>query len=225
MLPKLFIINLLFNFYSFHVDNKKFYDILGVKFSATEDEIKQAYESKLQQLKKAGEYGFKITQINRAYEILSDRTMRSIYDVDGEGEVRTYETVKQYGQVTQRYRKPPAKIVEMTLTLKEAFLGIKKNINFSRRTSCIHCQATGALNGHLEKCGHCDGKGVVFQDLYIHGMRYQVRQGCPHCDEKGVKRGQKCPVCQGTKGHMENKTIMVDIQPGVEDNHEILFEG
>jgi hypothetical protein len=46
-LPKLFIINLLLNFYSFHVDNKKFYDILGVKFSATEDEIKQAYESKL----------------------------------------------------------------------------------------------------------------------------------------------------------------------------------
>lgn len=148
-------------------------------------------------MKQAGEYGYRVTQTSRAFEILSDRTMRSIYDVDGEQEVRNYETAKQYGQIGQRYRKPAAHIIELAITLKEAFLGTKKNVSFSRRTGCRHCQSTGALNGHLEKCSHCDGKGVIFQEINIQGMRYNIRQGCPHCGEKGVKTGHKCHVCHG----------------------------
>lgn len=45
-------------------------------------------------MKAAGESGHKLAQLNRAYEVLSDRTMRSIYDLDGEQEVRNYEAAK-----------------------------------------------------------------------------------------------------------------------------------
>ena len=72
-------------------------------------------------MKRAGEYGYKVSQVNRAYEILSDRTMRSIYDADGDQEVRNYEMAKQYGQIGQRYRKPAAQVIEMGISLKEAF--------------------------------------------------------------------------------------------------------
>jgi DnaJ-class molecular chaperone len=50
-------------------------------------------------MKVAGESGYKISQVKRAYEVLSDRTMKSIYDVDGEEEVRNFEMAKTHGYV------------------------------------------------------------------------------------------------------------------------------
>lgn len=111
------------------------------------------------------------------------------------------------------------------MSLKEAFLGVQKNIGFSRKSSCRHCQATGALDGRLEQCHHCGGKGVIFQDMIIHGMRYQVRQGCPHCQEKGFRSGPKCPKCGGAKSHMETKTISIEVPAGAEDGQTITLPG
>lgn len=65
--------------------------------------------------------------------------MKSIYDVDGDAELRNYEMAKAHGYVSQRYRKAPNKIIEQIISLKEAFLGTNRNISFSRRTSCRHC--------------------------------------------------------------------------------------
>lgn len=43
-------------------------------------------------MKAAGETGYKISQLNWAYMILSNRILKSIYDLDGEEEVRNFET-------------------------------------------------------------------------------------------------------------------------------------
>lgn len=65
-----------------------FYDILGVNRSASDDEIRTAYRSAARKLhpdvNKAPDAAQKFGQMQKAYEVLSDREKRSLYDRFGE---------------------------------------------------------------------------------------------------------------------------------------------
>ncbi len=60
--------------------NKELYDILGVDPSASDSEIRQAYERLIAQ---APEESDRNEQITRAYTILSDMDSRAAYDITG----------------------------------------------------------------------------------------------------------------------------------------------
>jgi DnaJ family protein A protein 2 len=63
------------------VDNKKFYDILGVPKNATTDEIKKAFKKKA--LKEHPDKGGdleKFKELNMAHEVLSNPEKRELYD-------------------------------------------------------------------------------------------------------------------------------------------------
>lgn len=60
--------------------NKELYDILGVDPSASDSEIRQAYERLIAQ---APEGSDRNEQITRAYTILSDMDSRAAYDITG----------------------------------------------------------------------------------------------------------------------------------------------
>ena len=63
------------------VDNNKFYEVLGVQKTATQDEIKKAY---LQLVKKhhpdRGGNKEKFNEIKEAYQTLGDPEKREVYD-------------------------------------------------------------------------------------------------------------------------------------------------
>jgi len=71
---------------------KDYYSILGVNKTATDEEIKKAYRKmaikhhpdKNPNNKEAAEAKFK--DVNEAYEVLSDKNKRTIFDQYGEGE-------------------------------------------------------------------------------------------------------------------------------------------
>ena len=67
------------------VDNSKYYDLIGVPKNATEQEIKKAYRKKaLKEHPDKGGDPDKFKEITAAYEVLSDREKREIYDRHGE---------------------------------------------------------------------------------------------------------------------------------------------
>ena len=75
---------LFFILYSLSFSKDDFYDILGVKKSANDSEIKAAYR-KLTRKYHPDKYdgpdaNEKFSNINNAYEILSDKEKRRIYD-------------------------------------------------------------------------------------------------------------------------------------------------
>lgn len=66
------------------VDNSKYYELIGVSKTATEQEIKKAYRKKaLKEHPDKGGDPEKFKEITAAYEVISDREKREIYDKHG----------------------------------------------------------------------------------------------------------------------------------------------
>jgi len=71
------------------VDNKKFYELIGVPQTASTDEIKKAFRKKaLKEHPDKGGDPEKFKEITVAYEVLSDPEKRELYDKYGEDGLR-----------------------------------------------------------------------------------------------------------------------------------------
>lgn len=118
--------------------------------------------------------------------------------------------------------------IEMTqeLTLEEAFSGLKRELRYQTYAVCGHCGGLGyEKNQGLKTCATCQGRGEVrVQRKTFFGNISQVR-ACAACDGRGQVPNKACTVCGGKGRAMKEKTIGVEIAPGVEDGQIIKIRG
>lgn len=219
-----------------------YYDLLGVKPNASQDEIKKAYRKlalKYHPDKNPNE-GEKFKHISQAYEVLSDPKKRDLYDQGGEQAIKEggmggggspmdiFNMFFGGGGRMQRERKGKNVVHQLSVSLEEMYNGSTRKLGLQKNVICEKCEGYGGKKGALEKCTNCKGRGVQVRVQQVGpGMIQQIQSMCPDCQGQGEKFNSKdrCKNCNGQKVERKKKILEVHIDKGMKDGQKITFHG
>ncbi|EEY18643.1 chaperone protein dnaJ 2 [Verticillium alfalfae VaMs.102] len=177
------------------VKETKYYDVLGVAPTATEQELKKAYKTGALKYhpdknahNPAAEDKFK--EISHAYEILSDSQKRSIYDQYGEagleggaggGGMAAEDLFAQFfgggggglggmfGGGMQNRGPPKARTIHHThkVSLEDIYRGKISKLALQRSIICPKCEGRGGKEGAVKRCAGCDGHALAGGTIFV----------------------------------------------------------
>ncbi|XP_065727346.1 dnaJ homolog subfamily A member 4 isoform X2 [Phocoena phocoena] len=226
------------------VKETQYYDILGVKPSASPEEIKKAYRKLALKYHpdKNPDEGEKFKLISQAYEVLSDPKKRDIYDQGGEQAIKEggsgspsfsspmdiFDMFFGGGGRMARERRGKNVVHQLSVTLEDLYNGVTKKLALQKNVICEKCEGVGGKKGSVEKCPVCKGRGMQIHIQQIGpGMVQQIQTVCIECKGQGERINPKdrCESCSGAKVIREKKIIEVHVEKGMKDGQKILFHG
>jgi molecular chaperone DnaJ len=229
---------------------RDYYEILGVSRETSEAEMKAAYRKLAMQHHpdrnpgdKDCEHRFK--EINEAYDVLKDADKRAAYDRFGhaafeQGGAGAHGFSTDFGsafadifegifgmagaRARSGGRERGADLrFNMEITLEEAFAGKTAQLRLPTSVTCEACSGTGAKAGTKPKtCQHCHGHGRI---RHTQGGFFTLERTCPVCHGRGQVIEDPCPSCAGSGRVTRERTLSVNIPPGVEDGTRIRLSG
>jgi molecular chaperone DnaJ len=228
---------------------RDYYEILGVSRDADGDEIKRAYRHTALKYHPDRNPGDKEAEENfkeaaEAYEVLSDREKRKIYDLYGHEGLRGtgftgfggFEDIfSAFGDIFDgffgfggrgsrrtRARRGNDLRYDLELTLEEAYTGKEEDIVFEKWESCDTCGGNGIAPGsEPATCPNCQGRGET-----VHSQAFfQIRTTCSTCNGTGEVIVDPCTRCNGQGRVMAEKRVLVKIPPGVDTGLQLRIEG
>lgn len=115
--------------------------------------------------------------------------------------------------------------VQISISLKEAYLGAIKTLSLERNTACDKCNGTGAEGGELKTCPECDGRGQVQRVQSLGGFgRFATVAPCRHCSGKGKIAKKECKKCQGSGIFQTTEQIEVKIPAGIHSGSRLRLD-
>jgi DnaJ-class molecular chaperone len=180
----------------------KYYEILELKDTATQEEIKRAFRrlSKQHHPDKGGDQE-KFKEINEAYQTLSNPEKKEAYD---KGTV--------YMARTKRI------VTDVVIQIHWGLDDIKKGRDFSvyinRYVTCPDCHGIGSKNPKaVVICPQCKGAGKFSrQENTPFGIMMQETT-CMSCRGLGETNTDPCPTCKGNKMVTSSAKENVKIPP------------
>ena len=107
---------------------------------------------------------------------------------------------------------------EIEITLKDAFLGTKKEISYHHYFCCDACNGTGARAGtSAQTCSGCNGSG----EMHFKQGFFMYAQACGSCSGKGFIIPTPCSGCNGQSRVQRYDKFTVNIPKGIFDNAEL----
>jgi molecular chaperone DnaJ len=111
--------------------------------------------------------------------------------------------------------------VEIELT--EAFAGVKKTLRVPTRVACEACNGTGSEGKEKtnDTCPTCNGMGKVRaqQGFFV------IERTCATCGGSGRVIRNPCRVCGGQATIQRDRSLAVQVPPGVEEGTRIRLAG
>lgn len=223
---------------------KDYYQTLGVGRDATADEVKNAFRRLARETHPdanpddpTAEVRFR--EIAEAYEVLSDPQRKARYD-HGET-IGGGDLFSQFGgldDILQQFfgggfggrrsgpRRGPDIGASVSLTLEEAAITSSREIEFRAPGTCDRCDGLGSEPGHDPvTCPTCRGAGSVqvARDSFL--GRIMTVAPCAQCGGKGQIIEHRCTNCEGDGLVSVERTVPVEVPPGVEDGTRLRLSG
>lgn len=229
---------------------KDYYEILGVEKTATPDEIKKAFRKQARKyhpdVNKDADAEERFKEINEAYDVLSDEQKRAQYDRFGSVGPQGFGGGYGYTDMNDIFggmdmsdlfstffggASSAGKQVKTTgrdmrigvrISLREAAVGVKKELVYDRLAPCEHCKGLGVQEGGTTKtCPNCHGSGQVtsVQRTIFGDMR--SRTICPDCQGTGVVVDKPCPECEGQGRIPDREHVSVEIPVGIRNGQQL----
>jgi len=232
-----------------------FYELLGVGRDVDDATLKKAYRKLAMQYHPDRNPGdaeaeAKFKEVSEAYDILSDAEKRRVYDQYGHAAFQNgagggpgagfdFNFSSSFADVFDdlfgdfmggggsRQRRSGARRgadlrYNMEITLDDAYHGKKAEIEVPTTSVCEACDGSGAEPGSSPvTCSTCDGHGKVRQQSGF----FTIERTCPTCGGVGRVIESPCKVCGGAGRVEREKTLSVNVPPGVEDGTRIRLSG
>jgi molecular chaperone DnaJ len=224
---------------------KDYYDILGIRRGATEEEIEKAYQKLTRTYQTAPQPGnkttdFRFKEILEAYEILSDKARRERYDRlgldfplqegfweegldegDEENSLEGFEDFWEEGfkgghQGALQWEERGSDIhLTLEVDLASAARGVVKKVQILKENPCPVCQEEGFLTGGPRKL--CGFCGGAGQ-IQVGLPPSAFGMGCDRCGGTGRISIQRCEACSGKGRVGQRMWVPIQVPPGVDDH-------
>jgi molecular chaperone DnaJ len=234
------------------VEQRDYYEVLGVAKRASSTEITAAYRKlaiRFHPDKNPGDAdaATRFKEAARAFEVLSDDDLRSRYDRFGHAGVEggrrhdfndISDVFEAFGdlfgggvfgeafgggrQRQTRARKGRDVFSQVRLSLVEAARGVTKTVEFDRHETCGECDGSGARKGTQPQ--PCDYCAGRGQVIQSAGV-FRLQTTCPACRGAGVVIRDRCPACGGEGMTQERAARKVTIPAGVDRDVRVRLAG
>lgn len=233
---------------------RDYYETLGVSRGASEQDLKTAYRRLAKEYhpdRNAGDGDAerKFKEVNEAYEALKDPQKRAAYDQFGHAAFEgggpgarggfgpdfassmsdIFDDLfgdfmgGRRGQARRSGRERGGDLrYNLEITLEDAYKGKTAQIRVPASVQCETCTGTGAKPGtKASTCATCAGMGKVRS---TEGF-FTIERTCPVCHGRGETIEDPCTDCRGSGRMTRERTLSVNIPPGVEDGTRIRLGG
>jgi molecular chaperone DnaJ len=229
---------------------RDYYEVLGVSRGCDEREIKKAFRRLARDLhpdvSEHPDAEERFREAAEAYEVLSRAETRELYDRLGHDGLRTggfrptdfdFSSLGDIFSVffgEELFGRAPGRrggrghdvVADVEIELVEAAEGVTKEIPFPVTVTCAACSGSGAEPGtEPETCPGCGGAGrlqSVSSSVFGQFIRTQT---CPRCGGSGEVIPTPCARCEGAGRVTEERTVDVEIPPGIHDGQRIRLGG
>lgn len=231
---------------------RDYYETLGCDRGADETVLKASYRKlamKWHPDRNQGDAEAEVMfkEVNEAYEVLKDPQKRAAYDRFGHAAFENggggpgfgNDFASSFADIfddlfggamgrgrgggggQQRGRGSDLRY-NMEITLEDAFVGKTAQIKIPTSVSCEACNGSGAKPGTQPKaCRTCGGAGKI---RHAQGF-FTLERTCPTCQGRGSVIEDPCGACAGAGRVTRERTLSVQIPPGVEDGTRIRLGG
>jgi molecular chaperone DnaJ len=229
---------------------RDYYELLGVSQNAQEVEIKRAFRRLARELhpdvSDQPDAAERFREVVEAYEVLSKPETRELYDRYGHAGLRTggfqptpfdFASLADifsaffgddvFGVAGRGHQARGGDVgARVEIELEEAAVGVTRDVPFPVAVACATCAGDGVEPGTSPaSCVRCGGTGRLQQVSRSAFGEFVRTSACPQCAGTGRIVEHPCSDCEGAGRVVEQRSLEVEIPPGIHDGQRIRISG